>query len=913
MSSSETRLGPDDHKRILLDRVIPKSGIPDTTAQEMPRAVILAGQPGAGKGGLTRLARAEFEQNVVVLDPDALRDYHPEVDRFRDVHPYTWAGDTHHDASKWNNEVRGAAIEGRRNLIVDTTLGNGNSAVKLVKELQSKGYDVEIRGLVAHSLESELGVDTRFGERFDDEGFGRFVPENVRQEVYQALPGNLDKIHTETGIQIRLYNREGRELYDNRTDPRMPGPAMDSEREHRLSDPRLTQTIRDGWKERVGWHRDLPDALPNNPNVAPDTANAMLSERAELKVAEAVSRETTTAIQVDHEVRVRPNMIRGAAIGGTAVTAVEAVAEGRKIADLYGRDNPIGAQAAIVDFGARSVGGFAGAVVGAKVGTLVGIESGPGAIVTGLIGAGVGAMGASAAVEWIEKYQINNQRDATGKLWTFDPENPSAGWTRTEREVIGSVGTLVDRPIYGPTQEFTADPVLAQELNYKASSKAIGLRLGEPDRPIPPYSIPGDSRDTPSIYPASWERNPLNGEWRREVVVSELEHGIKNVQVEFADPQKAKHLDEYAAGIIAYNASRSPAAMAKTFEDTHAQLGWQQHGKVPDAVTWARNHTDEVLASDGRAYQRGKDGEWTHDGVFWDSKANGNLRDELDATYLQVQTHYARTADAPAQVSAAAQNTPDAVTPLATAPAMPVDDMRQPGHPGNRTYMQMMDRVSLFDSQQGLPTGEHSQRLAASTAVIANRERLDPDRTFVEKSPQSDISLVERPRPGQSGERRFEIDIRALSSRPIEESSRELANDRSAHYFNPPAAARTVEQELVLQRMAPSDKAMFERIRTGTPASVADEAVLSAVTASKQRGIDQADKISAVAMDGDRLFVMGNTPGFRSMTDVSQPQPELQRGVEQLQTQNQQQSLDQQRQQSEEQQRSASKSAAISM
>ena len=735
----------------------------------------------------------------------------------------------------------------------------------------------------------------------------------MRQHVYEALPDNLDKIHTETGIQIRLYSREGNELYNNRTDPRMPGAVLDVEREHRLSDPHLTQVVRDTWKERVGWHRDLPQTLPNNANVAPDTAKAMLSERSELKIAEAVSRETTTAIQVDHQVRVRPNMIRGAAIGGTAVTAVEAVIEGRKIADLYGRDNPVGAQAAIVDFGARSVGGFAGAVVGAKVGTLVGIESGPGAIVTGLIGAGVGAMGASAAVEWIENYQINNQRDTTGKLWTFDPENPSAGWTRTEREVIGSVGTLVDRPIYGPTQEFTADPVLAQELNYKASSEAIGLRPGEPDRPIPPYSIPADSRDTASIYPASWERNPETGVWRREVVVSELEHGMKNVQIEFADPQKARHLDEYAADTIAYNASRSPAAMAKTFEDTHAQLGWQQHGKVPDAVTRARDHTDQVLASDGRTYQRGKDGEWTHDGMIWDSKANGNLRDELDATYLQIQSNFARTADVPAQVSAVAQNRPDAVIPLATAVAMPVDDMRQPGHPGNRTYAQMMDRVSLFDSQQGLPTGEHSQRLAASTAVIANRERLDPDRTFVEKSPQGEIALVERPRPGQTGERRFEIDIRALSSRPIEESSRELAHDRSPHYVNPPAAARTVEQELALQRMAPSDKAMFERIRTGTPASVSDEAVVSAVTASKQRGIDQADKISAVAMDGDRLFVVGNTPGFRSMTDVSQPQPELQRGVEQLQTQNQQHSLDQQRQQSEEQQRSTSKSAAMSM
>jgi len=847
------------------------------------------------------------------LDPDELRSYHPNVQRFRESNPYLWAGDTHEDASQWNKELRSAAIEGRRNLVVDTTLGSGDGAVNLINDLKAKGYDVEVRGLVAHRLESELGVDNRFAGQLDKLGFGRYVPDSVRQHVYEALPGNLDKVHLETGVQIRLFNRQGEELYNNRQDSRLPGTALDAERDARLRDPALTHTLRDGWKAMRNWHQDLPDTVQHNTKVSPNAAEALLIQRSELKVAEAVSRETTTAIQVDHEVRVRPNMIRGAAIGGTAVTAVEAVTEGRKIADLYGRDNPVGAQAAIVDFGARSVGGFAGAVVGAKVGTLVGIESGPGAIVTGLIGAGAGAMGASAAVEWIENYQINNQRDATGKLWTFDPENPGAGWTRTEREVIGSVGTLVDRPIYGPTQEFTADPALAQELNYKASSEAIGLRLGEPDRPIPPYSIPGDSRDTPSIYPASWERNPESGVWRREVVVSELEHGMKNVQVEFADPQKAKHLDEYAAGIIAYNASRSPAAMAKTFEDTHAQLGWQQHGKVPDAVTWARNHTDEVLASDGRTYQRGKDGEWTHDGVLWDSKANGNIRDELDATYLQVQTHYARTADAPAQVSSVAQNRPDAVTPLATAAAMPVNDMRQPGHPGNRTYMQMMDRVSLFDSQQGLPTGEHSQRLAASTAVIANRERLDPDRTFVEKSPQGEIALVERPRPGQSGERRFEIDIRALSSRPIEESSRELANDRSPHYLNPPAAARTVEQELALQRMASSDKAMFERIRTGTPASVADEAVVSAVTASKQRGIDQADKISAVAMDGNRLFVVGNTPGFRAMTDVSQPQPELQRGVEQLQTQNQQQSLDQQRQQSEEQHRSASKSAAMSM
>ncbi|WP_309689552.1 zeta toxin family protein [Stenotrophomonas sp. SORGH_AS_0321] len=51
--------------------------------------------------------------------------------------------------------------------MLDTTLGNGDSAVTLIKDLQAKGYQVEIRGVVAHDLKSELGVDRRFSRSLD--------------------------------------------------------------------------------------------------------------------------------------------------------------------------------------------------------------------------------------------------------------------------------------------------------------------------------------------------------------------------------------------------------------------------------------------------------------------------------------------------------------------------------------------------------------------------------------------------------------------------------------------------------------------------------------------------------------------------------------------------------------------------
>lgn len=637
MASTTNLLSPETHQQILWEQIIPKSGLDSRTSYGNPQAVILAGQPGAGKGGLAGQVRRELHNDVITIDPDALRDEHEYVRSLRKQYPYTWAGHTHDDASQWAKELRSSAIDGRKNLILDTTLGNGDSAVALIRDLQAKGYEVEVRGVVAHRLESELGVDRRFTSDLDLVGFGRYVPEDVRKHVYEALPGNLEKVQAETGIQIRLYGREGAQVYDSHSDTRPPGAALEAEREARLKDPRITQALRDGWRAQGRWHAELTDTLPLNDKVSPPTAAAVFDERATLKVVEGITPNIQEARGIDHTIRVRPNMVRGAVIGGAAATVVEAATEGTKIADLYARNNRTGAEAALLDFGARSVGGWTGAAVGAKVGTLLGIESGPGAIVTGIIGGGLGAWGGSEIVDWIEKYQINNQADSTGRIWTFDPANPEKGWTHSEREIIGTVGTLADRPIYGATTLLTSDAELTQRLNYQASSRAVGLRLSEPDQPINPFSIAGDASDTPSALPRSWERNPENGEWRREVVHQVLEHGIKNTTVEVADATKAAQLDEAAQGIMAFNAARSSAAFAKQYEQAYTAQGWSQYGPIPDEVIWAQDHPDHVLASDGRTYQQQGDGEWLHDGWIYDSLAKGNIRDELNNTYPQIR------------------------------------------------------------------------------------------------------------------------------------------------------------------------------------------------------------------------------------------------------------------------------------
>ena len=138
MSSEKDVLSAEEHARIFRERILEESAFSTATSQDRPRVIILAGQPGAGKGGLARSAELELRGDAVTVDPDALRDFHPKVESFRNAHPYTWADDTHPDASTWAKELRGAAVEGRKNLILDTTLADGDKAVAMVKELQAK-------------------------------------------------------------------------------------------------------------------------------------------------------------------------------------------------------------------------------------------------------------------------------------------------------------------------------------------------------------------------------------------------------------------------------------------------------------------------------------------------------------------------------------------------------------------------------------------------------------------------------------------------------------------------------------------------------------------------------------------------------------------------------------------------------
>ncbi|KAB7766952.1 zeta toxin family protein [Xanthomonas sp. LMG 12461] len=100
MKSQDNCLDDETHKKIFRQDILTREQFLEATSQDRPKAIILAGQPGAGKGGLADMAERELDGNTVKVDPDELREFHPQVNGFRNAHPYTWSGLTHPDASQ---------------------------------------------------------------------------------------------------------------------------------------------------------------------------------------------------------------------------------------------------------------------------------------------------------------------------------------------------------------------------------------------------------------------------------------------------------------------------------------------------------------------------------------------------------------------------------------------------------------------------------------------------------------------------------------------------------------------------------------------------------------------------------------------------------------------------------------------
>lgn len=227
-----------------------KRALRTTKESNEPTAVLLAGQPGAGKSALTARARQRFhgDGGAVIVDIDALRESHREYGRLQDEDSRTAASRVQSDAGRWGDELIQDASDARRNIIVDGTLKSPDKAKQLCEDLKNKGYRVEVHAIAVRKEDSELGVYRRYEHGLETNGRSRWVPEDIRRDSYKGMAQSVERLNRSEAVDhIEVHGRslddrdQTRVLYAGPPSEGDPSAALKAERDRPRS--KAEQTV----------------------------------------------------------------------------------------------------------------------------------------------------------------------------------------------------------------------------------------------------------------------------------------------------------------------------------------------------------------------------------------------------------------------------------------------------------------------------------------------------------------------------------------------------------------------------------------------------------------------------------------------------------------------------------------------
>ena len=195
-------------------------------AVDSPVAIVLGGQPGAGKSNIYQIARKRFSNNLVELDCDAFRVYHPYYEQIKLMFGKDDGAKTNPFVFKAVDMLVEDLSDQKYNLIIESSLNRPNTALNNGKMLPPKGYAVELHIMATNKEISWQSTINRYYEEMKRTGKPRAVPRDFHDKVISNICKSLLTVK-ESGLMsnILMFDRKQNCLYNMLTDINV-GPSI---------------------------------------------------------------------------------------------------------------------------------------------------------------------------------------------------------------------------------------------------------------------------------------------------------------------------------------------------------------------------------------------------------------------------------------------------------------------------------------------------------------------------------------------------------------------------------------------------------------------------------------------------------------------------------------------------------------
>lgn len=160
---------------------------------ERPYAIIVLAQPGAGKSGLMAFSYNQFP-NALDLDIDKFRPYHPKFTEVSEKNPEVYEAVTGKFATDMILSLTPVLTYNKYNLILHKTRADDFLIKDTIDPLRKAGYDIILRVMAVHELESKISVLNRSINQFLRRGFCKWVEVPYHNKQYQGVVDMSEKI-----------------------------------------------------------------------------------------------------------------------------------------------------------------------------------------------------------------------------------------------------------------------------------------------------------------------------------------------------------------------------------------------------------------------------------------------------------------------------------------------------------------------------------------------------------------------------------------------------------------------------------------------------------------------------------------------------------------------------------------------
>ncbi|GKH61391.1 zeta toxin family protein [Campylobacter ureolyticus] len=109
-----------------------------------PKAYVLGGQPGAGKSNLTANITKILKNNVIEINGDHFRKYHPNYQNFIKEDILTMPEKTAEFSGAVTQAILDKAIKERYNIVIEGTFRTSKTPINTLKLFKDNGYETNV-------------------------------------------------------------------------------------------------------------------------------------------------------------------------------------------------------------------------------------------------------------------------------------------------------------------------------------------------------------------------------------------------------------------------------------------------------------------------------------------------------------------------------------------------------------------------------------------------------------------------------------------------------------------------------------------------------------------------------------------------------------------------------------------------